>query len=223
MSRRCLKLYGLVPKILNGQCFPLWLVFILIGCSLSSGPKLLPGDIVFQEMDSPQGEAIKLATGSDYTHCGILFEDPKGGSVVVEAVQPVRITPLEKWIARGVGQNYLVMRLDGSDSLLTKEVLDRMFDAGKKLVGRDYDLLFAWSDDRMYCSELVWKLYSREAGITLAVLRTLRDFDLSHPLVRKKLSERYGDDIPLAEPVIAPADLLASNILKTVYQGTEKP
>jgi hypothetical protein len=44
-------------------------------------------------------------------------------------------------------------------------------------------------------------------------LRTLNEFDLSHPIVRVIVNERYGDSIPLEEPVVAPSDLYDSELL----------
>jgi hypothetical protein len=67
----------------------------------------------------------------------------------------------------------------------------------------------------VHCSELVWKLY-RDAGVELAALQRLRDFDLSHPIVRAKLTERYGQKLPLDEPVISPAALFESSVLERV-------
>lgn len=85
-------------------------------------------------------------------------------------------------------------------------------------LGRSYDLTFEWSDDRIYCSELVWKLYRDSAGIELAPLARLDSLDLQAAAVREKLRERYGNDIPIAEPVISPAAIFSSPLLKTVNQ-----
>ena len=38
---------------------------------------------------------------------------------------------------------------------------------GRKYLGRDYDLRFEWSDDKIYCSELVWKIYKEAFNIAL--------------------------------------------------------
>jgi hypothetical protein len=83
-------------------------------------------------------------------------------------------------------------------------------------MGRDYDLAFEWSDERLYCSELVAKLYSRCAGIDLGRMQTMRDLDLSHPAVASKLHERFGESLPLDEPVISPESILTDPRLVTV-------
>lgn len=50
----------------------------------------------------------------------------------------------------------------------------------------------------------------------LGQLQQLRDFDLRHPAVQAKLWERYGDRLPLSEPVVSPASIFRSPALVTV-------
>lgn len=173
------------------------------------------GDIIFQELPTSQSLAIQLATHSPYSHVGmVLFR----GSVpyVVEAVQPVSVTPLQNWIHRGSDSHYVVKRLKNSAAVFTPAAVVKLKEEAKRYLGKDYDSLFDWSDKEMYCSELVWKLYSRALGIKLCPLRKLKSFDLSHPEVKRKLFERYGSSIPLEEPVVAPSDLYDSSLLMTV-------
>ncbi len=61
----------------------------------------------------------------------------------------------------------------------------------------------------------MWKLY-QAAGIELAPLAKLGSFDLSDPAVRQILKQRYGDKVPLDEPVIAPSAIFDSPLLITV-------
>ncbi|GAA4370103.1 hypothetical protein GCM10023185_44350 [Hymenobacter saemangeumensis] len=81
-----------------------------------------------------------------------------------------------------------------------------------------YDLAFGWTDDRIYCSELIWKVYERGLGRRLGTLQQLKDFDLSHPAVQAKLRERYGRQLPLSEPVISPVSIFNSPELVTALQ-----
>jgi hypothetical protein len=83
------------------------------------------GDIIFQSSVSPQCDAIKQATQSAYTHCGIIFQW-KDSWMVFEAVQPVKRTKIEDFIARGKDQHYVVKRLKDSENLLSKEVVFAM-------------------------------------------------------------------------------------------------
>ena len=172
------------------------------------------GDIVFHTSTSAQSLAVQQATRSPLSHMGLVLIQG-GQPVVLEAVQPVKYTPLAQWQARGEGGHYVVKRLkaplpDDAGARLERE-------AGRYL-GKPYDLTFEWSDKRIYCSELVWKLYRDALGIELAPLARLDSFDLSHPAVRAKLKERYGARVPLAEPVIAPSALFAAPLLEAVAE-----
>jgi hypothetical protein len=176
---------------------------------------LQEGDIIFQTSDSPLSRAIQLATQSKYSHCGIIFKE-KGELYVYEAVQPVTSTPLAQWIAHGTGGKFVIKRLTNAKQVLTPSAINKMKQAGKQLIGKDYDGTFEWSDERIYCSELVWKIYKTGAGIEVGKLKKLKEFDLSSPAVKAKLKEHYGDKIPLNEPVISPVAIFESPLLITV-------
>ena len=189
----------------------------LIGCTWSAEYEPRDGDIVFHTSRSAQSLAIQLATKSPYSHMGIVYVRD-GKPFVFEAVQPVKLTPLDDWIERGEGRHVVVKRLRDVDARLSAETLRKMRAAGEQLAGKDYDPYFEWSDDRIYCSELVWKIFERGAGIELGARQTIADFDLSHPAVQAKIRERYGDHVPLDEVVISPAAIFAAPDLATVYQ-----
>lgn len=180
--------------------------------------KIKNGDLIFQTSLSGQSKAIQLATKSKYSHCGIIYSH-NGKFYVYEAVQPVKSTPLDQWIARGKGGHYVIKRLKNADRVLTAETLQRMKQEGEKFKGKDYDLTFEWSDDKIYCSELIWKIYQRATGIEIGKLQKLGDFDLTHDMVRQKMKERYGDNIPTDEIVISPAAIFESDLLITVKEN----
>jgi hypothetical protein len=138
-----------------------------------------------------------------------------GQPYVLEAVATVRLTPLSEWLDRGKGGHYVVKRLKATDQL-SPVSLRKLRQVGAGMLGRPYDAAFGWADDRLYCSELVWKLYERSVGIRLSPLQELGSFDLSAPEVKKKLSERYGSSVPIHEPVVAPSAIFDSALLETV-------
>jgi len=215
--------------------FPIITFIISFGCALFVAIKVFPnnpftgnkeekekttaskfkdGDLIFQTSESKQCEAVRIATNSKFSHCGIIY-DINGNWFVFEAVQPVKLTPLEDWIKHGKDSKYVVKRLK-DDSVLSPQILQKMKDYSQQFDGKEYDAYFEWSDNRIYCSELIWKIYKNAAGIELSKLRELKDFNLQDPRVQKILKERYGNDIPLEEKVVAPSDIAESNILKTV-------
>ena len=177
--------------------------------------RLRSGDVIFQTSMSRQCQAVRLATHSIFSHCGMIWikdDEP----YVLEAVQPVKITPLDEWIRHGEGKKYVVRRLKNADSILTPAVLQKMQAEGKKMLGKSYDGYFEWSDDQIYCSELVWKIYKRAAGIEVGKLQRIKDFDLSSEPVKQIIRERYGDKLPENEIVISPQSIYESSLFVTV-------
>ncbi len=192
----------------------LLLVLVMPVFTTVSNEKLHQGDLIFQESESAQSRAIQLATKSRYSHMGMLVYQDKQW-FVYEAVEPVKLTRLQDWTKRGRKQHYVVKRLK-DESKLSPDVLRRMQEIGRRYQGKHYDLTFDWSDSRMYCSELVWKIYREGAGVEIGALQKLRDFDLSSKVVQRKLRERYGNHVPLDEPVISPQAMFESPLLKEV-------
>jgi uncharacterized protein YycO len=176
------------------------------------------GDIIFQTSRSSQSKAVQLATKSSFSHMGIvLLRD--GKPQVLEAASRVKFTPLQEWIRRGEGHHFVIKRLVKRDSVFTSEALVSLNRIADTFVGRPYDSYFGWSDERLYCSELVWKIYQGALGIELGKLRRLKDFDLSSQIVKEKIRERYGSKIPLMENVIAPEGMFRSGFLVTIYES----
>jgi hypothetical protein len=159
-----------------------------------------------------------LATKSEYSHCGIIYLK-NGEYQVYEAVQPVKHTPLKKWISKGIKGKFAIKRLKKADSVLTTKTLRKMKNLGNLFLNRDYDITFEWSDDKIYCSELVWKIYHRATGMRVGELQRLRDLDLSSEIVKKIMKERYGNNIPLDEIVISPVAIYESGLLELVYSN----
>ncbi|RWW98798.1 YiiX family permuted papain-like enzyme [Flavobacterium cerinum] len=195
-------------------------MLLLFGCKKTENHavynnKLKDGDLIFQTSRSAQSQAIQLATKSKYSHCGIIYKEGDE-YFVFEAIQPVQTTPLDQWITRGKDSHYVVKRLKNADKVLTSGNLKKMKSAGKKMLGKNYDLYFEWSNDRIYCSELIWKIYKEGTGIEIGNLEQLKDFDLSNPAVKTKLKERYGANIPKNEKVISPSIMFNSKLLYTV-------
>ncbi|MCF6133216.1 YiiX family permuted papain-like enzyme [Flavobacterium wongokense] len=173
------------------------------------------GDIIFQSSQSGQCEAIRIATNSKFSHCGIIYI-VNGKKYVYEAVQPVSSAPLEQWIKHGEGNAFVIKRLKNAATVLDAATLKKMKDYGSKFNNKDYDLYFGWSDDKIYCSELVWKIYKNGANIELCKLASLKNFNLDNPKVKAILAERYGNRIPLEEQVVAPSQIESSALLETV-------
>jgi uncharacterized protein YycO len=187
-------------------------IAMLVAGVANAAPPLRDGDIIFQTSRSGQSIAIQKATHSPYSHMGvILYRD--GKPFVFEAIATVRYTPLETWVARGDGGRYVVRRL--MRPLQSAEV-KKLHEAAKVYAGKPYDLYFEWTDERIYCSELVWKMYRGATGLEIGSLQKLRELDLGDPAVKSKMRERYGKNIPLDERMISPAAMYGSRLLTKV-------
>ena len=126
--------------------------------------QLRDGDIIFQTSLSKQSRVIQLATHSPYSHCGLIYKIDSS-YFVYEAVQPVKLTPLASWISKGKDGAFVVKRLKEADSILTPAAILKMKQVGETFSGKNYDIYFEWSDDKIYCSELIWKIYNRALGL----------------------------------------------------------
>lgn len=178
--------------------------------------QLKNGDIVFQSSKGGQGDGVMMATHSPFTHTGILFSE-NGKWVVYEAVQPVKKTPLEQFKINGDDGNYVVRRLKDAETTLTEQALDKMQNYLESNLGKRYDYKFGWGDDLIYCSELVWKAYNEATGKELGEPKKMGDYDLSNPLLKQAIIERWGPNLPLNEKMIGPSDVYESDLLMTVH------
>lgn len=186
-------------------------------CGDSLTDQLRDGDIIFHTSRSVQSIAIQKATHSKYSHMGIIFFRD-GKPYVYEAIKTVQYTPLKEWVARGEGGHYVIKRLADADRILTPQTVAKLRHTAKRFQGKPYDLAFEWSDERMYCSEPVWKIYDRGIGMQVGQLQKLREFDLSDPVVKSKMKERYGNHIPMEETVISPGEMFSAVSLRVVAQ-----
>lgn len=115
------------------------------------------GDLIFQTSNSSQSIAVQEATQSPYSHMGVIFFR-SGQAFVYEASSIVKYTPLSSWIASGKKGHYVLKRLKNAHLILNQAAISKLKNEAKYFVNRKYDLTFEWSDKRIYCSELVYKL-----------------------------------------------------------------
>jgi Permuted papain-like amidase enzyme, YaeF/YiiX, C92 family len=198
------------------RCGLVSLLVVAIGCPRSAGPHVQEGDVIFQTSETPQSLAVQKATRSRYSHVGLVtYRDEK--PYVFESVETVRATPLAEWLGQGEGGHYLVKRLVDAHAVLDTGALIELKKEMRRFEGKGpYDRTFEWSDERMYSSELVWKVYERALGIRLGEPQRMRDLDLSAPEMQKRLFERFGERVPLDEPVVSPQRIFDSARLVTV-------
>lgn len=195
------------------------LLSFLVSCThLPEGYSPREGDLVFQSFPpNPLTDAIEGCQGSPLSHCGIVASSGttrKGQTrwVVIEAVGPVKETPLAGWISRGRGNRVAVYRFnDAQLAARTPEVIA----AARNYLGRPYDLRYRWDDESLYCSELLYKATRDATGKELGKLDRLGDLDWkSHELTIRALE---GGDPPLDRKMITPVALTRAPEVKLVF------
>ena len=200
------------------SCVAVFLLFFTVTVNadvISLSAIVKDGDIILQRADDLQAEAISQATHSNFTHVGIVFIKD-GAPYVFEARKGVTSRTLNDFISTGFQSKYVLKRLRNGDTILTPSALDQLKLIADSFKNRKYDFFFSWSDDYMYCSELVWKIYDRALHINIGNTQKLSDFDLSSPLVVKILERSYKGNIPYDETVISPAAIADAKNLETV-------
>jgi hypothetical protein len=168
------------------------------------------GDFLFQSLPhNPLIDAIEGSTGSPFSHCGIV---KKSGTawVVVEAIGPVKETPLPLWVLQGRKNAYAAYRL--REPLRAK--IPAILAATETYKGRPYDIHYDLDDARIYCSELLWKSVRDATGRKLgrieklgtlkwqpyeSVIRSIENGAL--PLDRDMITPRSFSEAPELEPV----------------------
>lgn len=164
------------------------------------------GDIIFQTSQSEQSPLIQIGTRSKITHCGIIVMR-KGEPYVLETLQTLVLTPLDKFIARGKDGKYWLKRSD-------KENINIKY---AHYLGKTYDLGFSFDNDIYYCSELVYDIYLNQLGIKLCEPKKVDDCLIlctdKIPQIESTMKRR---GITKEQYVVAPVDIFESDYLKSV-------
>lgn len=172
------------------------------------------GDILIQVEWSPQSGPIRDATHSTFSHAGFLVDVNDDGILeVAEAVGPVRVIPVANFLEQGDTQ---IRRLIDYDT--NREVIENNLEsAADKYMGRPYDFKFGWGDEKIYCSEFVWKAYN-DIGIKISPLSTYATLDLTSERVQNLIKSRLEDpnDLKLTDTILTPADLERSPYLTMI-------
>ena len=187
--------------------------------------KLHDGDIIFKQSQTSQSVALREATGSPWTHMGIVLLDRNDLRVLEAGMNGVAYASLDSFVGRSRERRVIVKRLR-DEGRLTSDARARMHASLRGDLGKDYDNLFEWSDKKIYCSELIWRAYERGLGLSLGHVQRMRDLRYDRPAVQKLIRERFhlhGSEIQtsalLDEQVVTPISILSSNVLVTVFDG----
>lgn len=164
-----------------------WLICTAFAVRAESFADWRSGDLIFQDSNSSQAAAIRLATASQYSHMGIIRVS--GHNVtVIEAARTVSETPLQRFIARGVGQDYAVYRIRD----LSPADAERALAAAADLAGKPYDIFFRLGSEAVYCSELPYYAFGT-IGLNLGEVQLFGDLAIDTPEGRALFLARWQD------------------------------
>lgn len=173
------------------------------------------GDVLFQSLPNPMGmdlvDAIEGSTGSPYSHCGMVFRDGSSWKVI-EAIGPVKITPLDDFVSRGRGGRLWAYRLKEGERKHVPAALAAM----RKDLGKPYDPRYRFDDEAIYCSELIWRGWKSATGHGLGQPVTLGSLNWKPYQQVIEAIEGRGV-LPLDREMITPRDLARAPELEKVF------
>lgn len=179
-------------------------LFLLPRLALASAAlekKLAEGDLIFIHSQTEQAAAIAESTGSKWTHVGVIVKK-SGEWHVAEAVGPLQVNSLRSFIARSKDRTYKVMRFKYFSQKMVPQLYVQLYK-----YNQPYDIFFEFSDERIYCSELTYKVFKAVTGRPLGQLQKVGDLKLDGPYTKRLIEERLtaiGKELNLDEPIITP-------------------
>jgi Permuted papain-like amidase enzyme, YaeF/YiiX, C92 family len=186
-----------------------WAACLLLFCTICRAQttplSYLPqtGDLLFQSL--PHNEvidAIEGASASPYSHCGVVVKTDNEWKVL-EAVGPVKETPLAQWISQGREGKFAVQRLKPKFRIH----IPQMIEGARLYLGRPYDIQYELDDEKIYCSELIYKGWLHATRKPLGKLVKLGELNWQP---HETIIRRIAGGLPLDRPMITPRDLAAA-------------
>lgn len=171
------------------------------------------GDFVFQSLPhDPLVDAIEGSSGSPFSHCGIVKRRGEQW-VVIEAIGPVKETTLSWWIAQGRDKAFVAFRL--RDPLVKK--VPPILAAAEKYEGRPYDIHYDMDDEKIYCSELLYKSVRDATGRQLGKIRKLGE--LHWQPYEQVIRRIENGNLPLDREMITPRDFSEAPELRQIFRS----
>ncbi len=143
----------------------LGLLLLISGCFHSENKfQIKKGDLLFQDLDcGPVCDAIESVThgidGADLSHVAIVSRIEKGKVYVVEAFsEGVEEVKFDDFVSRAYDKHHNPKILVGRVKL-DQKLIDAAVGRAMALIGHKYDPAFDISDNRYYCSELLYEAF----------------------------------------------------------------
>lgn len=163
----------------------LYITYAVTRDPYSGMPELKDGDIIMQTAMTSQTNAILVATGSLYSHSGIV-KKVEGGFKVVHAGPKVEELSLDKWVAQGKFKRFSVYR----HAAMTPEKANAILAAAEPLYGKAYDIMFLFGNDEYYCSELPYETFKAQE-LALGKVEKIKELNVNNSFVKKIIEQRW--------------------------------
>ena len=175
------------------------------------------GDVIFQSLPhGPVVWAIEGTTRSPYSHCGIVSK--KGDQwIVYEAYDGVSATPLKTFLFRGRGGGFVVYRLRDK----YREHIPQTLKCCEDYLGRPYDIRYRLDDEKIYCSELIYKAY-RDATNGQQLGELVKFGNMNWQPYETLIKQIEGGEVPVDREMITPVDLAKAPQLEPVLSHNLK-
>ena len=194
---------------------------------IHEGFLLESGDILFQDIDcGPFCESIETVTfgveGAKFSHVGILVSNGEGEYVILEAVSAgVKETAIDSFFMRSHDaenrSKVVVGRMKSEHAQLIPEAITFAYSK----LGAAYDEVFDISNDKYYCSELIYESFKHaNDGVPIFELQpmTYKDpkTDELFPIWADYFDE-LNVPVPEGEPGLNPGGMSKSPYLEIVH------
>ncbi|MCR9055042.1 YiiX/YebB-like N1pC/P60 family cysteine hydrolase [Phaeodactylibacter xiamenensis] len=189
--------------------------------------KLKAGDILFQDSDcGPFCESIEKVTfgiqGSKFSHVGMVAPKGKGEFVVLEAITAgVVETPLDSFFMRSFDEENNSKVAVGRMKKKYEHLIPKAIDFARKRLGAAYDEVFDISNDKYYCSELIYNAFKyanndRPIFQLQAMTYVDPETDSIFPIWEDYFQE-LNVPVPEGQPGLNPGGMSMSTYIDIVY------
>lgn len=194
--------------------------------TLHSTFELQPGDLLFQDSDcGPFCESIEKVTfgvgGAKFSHIGMVVPDGEG-LVVLEAVSAGVIkTALDSFFSRSFDDEHHSKVVVGRMKPQHRHLIPEAISFATKKLGAAYDDVFDITNDRYYCSELIYDGFKHaNDGQPIFVLQPMTYVDPEtnelFPIWEKYFLQ-LEVPVPEGEPGLNPGGMSKSDYIDIVH------
>lgn len=168
--------------------------------------ELKAGDILLQPLNCSVCKLIEKQENSIYSHMAVVLKVQKDKVIVAHAWDKVKVQSLKEFNA---------ITKKGSKLMVRRHVSKRKFDElyslyMKHFDGVEYDKEFLWDNDKLYCSEFVYKLFNLVTDELTPPKKMRYDY------ARDYWSRYFNGKIPDGLDGNSPADFEKSKFFTTI-------